>query len=79
MQKKLLSGYFDEKIYEGEEFIGQTPFDEDINTFVKGVIQWWSEETGKEEYEFDNLSENEKMDTIIKYVEADEIAGSYKI
>lgn len=82
MSKKLfVGGYYDDRIFNGIE--EKTPFSKCINTytleevlklgFVENVIEWHEEDDENERWE--NISDNDKIDAILTYVENDEIAG----
>jgi len=83
LEKKLfVGGYYDDRIFEGEGFEGKTPFNKNIDTytltevlnlgFVENVTEWFEE---KEEKEWNEATEQEKIKAIINYTESDEIAG----
>lgn len=81
MSKKLfVGGYYDDRIFNDVE--EKTPFSKEISSytleevlklgFVENVIDWYKE---KEELEWDEISEEEKIKSILEYTESDEIAG----
>lgn len=82
MEKKYLAGYYDDRIFEGEEFEGKTPFDRTVDiynmsdllklSFIEPIKDWIYDEHKKNWYE---LTEQEMEYYIEKYVSTDEIAG----
>lgn len=80
--KLFVGGYYDSRIFEGEQFDGKTPFDKNIDTytlsevlglgFVEPVKEWFEETYEKE---WDEATEEEKVKAIIEYTDTDEIAG----
>lgn len=80
--KLFVGGYYDDRIFKGEQFDGKTPFNKSIDTytlsqvlelgFVESVKEWF-----EETYErgFDEATEEEKVKAIIEYTDTDEIAG----
>ena len=80
--KLFVGGYYDERIFDGEQFDGKTPFDKNIETytlsevlelgFVESVNEWFEENYEKE---WDQATEEEKVKAIIDYTDSDEIAG----
>lgn len=80
--KLFVGGYFDDRIFIGDEFEDKTPFGKDINTytlseaielgFVQTVKEYYEEENEKE---WEEITDDEKIKAIINYVDGDEIAG----
>lgn len=80
--KLFVGGYYDDRIFEGKEFEGKTPFSKNINTytlsevlelgFVEPVNEWFDEIYEKE---WDEIEDQERANAIIEYVDSDELAG----
>lgn len=80
--KLFVGGYYDDRIFEGEEFEGKTPFSKDIETytlsevlklgFVENVPSWYEDRSEKQWIDATN---EERIRAIIEYTETDEIAG----
>lgn len=83
--KVFAGGYYDDRIFKGEEFCGKTPFNKNINTyslnevlqlgFIENVVNWYNENKEENDKEFEELNYNNKVKIILNYVESDEIAG----
>ena len=83
-KKLFVGGYYDDRIFRGDYFDGKTPFNKNIDCytleealklpFVENVKEWF-EETDIEERAFDEIPDEEKINTILNYIEGDEIAG----
>lgn len=83
--KNFVGGYYDRRIFEGEEFIGKTPFGKDINTysfeevlrlpFVEIFLNYIIEQYEEDGEKWEDATEEEKAQAIISFVESDEIAG----
>lgn len=80
--KLFVGGYYDDRIFVGDFFDGKTPFDKTIDTytlsevlklaFVENVVDFYNE---KNEKDWEEATEEEKVKAIIDYVAGDEIAG----
>lgn len=80
--KLFVGGYYDSRIFCGEEFEGKTKFDKTIETytlsevlklgFIEPIGQWYYE-TYKKDWE--NTTKDEKIKAILEYSKDDEIAG----
>lgn len=74
--KVFVGGYFDDRIFKGEEFEGKTPFSKDIDIYtLEEVLKLGFVEPVKDLYDWEELSEEEKINAIIEYTARDEIAG----
>lgn len=84
--KLFVGGYYDDRIFEGEEFDGKTPFNKDIDTYTYDeVLKLGFVEPVKEldfyldellyERKWNDLSIEEQIESIIEYVSTDSIAG----
>ena len=80
--KILVGGYYDDRIFKGEEFLGKTRFSKDIEVytvdealkldFVSGVEENYNENHSKD---WDSLDYRQKAIEIESYMRDDEIAG----
>lgn len=80
--KLFVGGYYDDRIFDGEQFEGKTPFDKNIETytlsevlrlgFVEPIKEWFEENYEKE---WDKATKEEKVKAVIEYTDTDEIAG----
>lgn len=83
MVKYLVGGYYDSRIFEGVE--DKTPFGKDIGIytlesalklgFVDGIIYYYEEKREDNELEWNDLTNERKIEIILEYTESDEIAG----
>lgn len=84
-KKLFVGGYYDDRMFEGEEFEGKTPFNKDINTYTLEEalkLGFCDEENIIENYGNVNIDKNwedttykEKVEAIMDYTEDDDIAG----
>lgn len=82
MEKRFLAGYYDERIFKGDEFKSKTQFDRTVDVytldelsnlpFVKRIIELVLEKHNKV---WENLKEEEKEHYLMVYASLDEIAG----
>ena len=83
MGKYLVGGYYDDRIFEGTEEIRTFGKDIGIYTlesalklgFVDGVIEYYEEEKKDNELEWDDLTNERKIEVILEYTRDDEKAG----
>lgn len=81
-EKLFVGGYYDDRMFKGDYFDGKTPFGKNINTytleevlqlgFVEPVREWFEEIYEKE---WDEATEEEKIEGILLYTQDDEIAS----
>ena len=72
----FVGGYYDDRIFKGEEFDGKTPFGKDIDIYtLEEVLKLGFVENVKDIYDWEELSEQEKINAILDYTGSDEIAG----
>lgn len=70
--KLFVGGYYDDRIFDGEQFEGKTPFDKNIETytlsevlglgFVEPIKEWFEENYEKE---WDKATKEEKVKAVI--------------
>lgn len=80
--KLFVGGYYDDRIFVGEFFEGKTHFSKDIDVytlsevlrlpFIENVTNVYEEESGRE---WEDLSEEEKIEAIMYYNSSDDISG----
>lgn len=84
--KLFVGGYYDDRIFDGEYFVGKTPFNNEIDTytldevlklgFVENVVEEYNNRAEWQELPaWDELTFEGKSKEIEKYTESDDIAG----
>lgn len=81
--KLFVGGYYDSRIFEGEQFEGKTPFDKNIDTYTlseslnlgftgEGFVDWFEGKGGKE---WSKTTYEEKINALLEYTATDETSG----
>ena len=80
--KLFVGGYFDERIFEGDKFIGKTPYGKDIDTYTLNEVLQLGFLSGMEDYvrehfevELDDIPDWKQTTCILHYLKNDEYAG----
>lgn len=83
-KKVFVGGRYDSRIFKGDFFNGMCLYDNKVDCytleetlnlpFIEGVVKWFNE-NDIEERNFNELSEQEKIEVILNYTQYDDIAN----